>query len=194
MSSDAERKRLAAELRAGEAAALDPDNAPHLQAGRAVTTLQSPWLHLRCRVCGHTFRPGDAVEVSSAGEALHSTPGLPCAGGTGEAHEATAETGEFFDGVESTWPPPADLPLHRLQPGHPLLAPPVHGFRRRACAVCGHTFRVHDSVILCPCFPTRPRCMVAIHRDPVHGLHCWEDWNPGAHQLHCPGTSRKLDE
>jgi hypothetical protein len=47
-------------------------------------------------------------------------------------------------------------------------------------------------VIFCPCQPGSPLCLVAIHRDPVHGLHCWEDWNPGAYQLHCPATSRAL--
>ena len=42
--------------RQGYAAALDPVNAEAIAGGgRAVTTLQSPWLFLRCPVCDHTL-------------------------------------------------------------------------------------------------------------------------------------------
>ncbi len=186
---------LQADFAAGEAAAMDPANAPSaITGGRATTTLQSPWLHLRCKVCGHTFRPGDEVEVTG-GIAVHASGILPCAGNAGD-DDAPLSTdlgaAEFFTGLDETWPPPKELPVVRLEDGHFLLAPPMAGFRRRNCAVCGHTFRAHDHVVLCPCFPQAPRCRVAIHRDPVHGLHCLEDWNPGAHKLHCPATSRQL--
>ncbi|MCP4654562.1 MAG: hypothetical protein GY856_03980 [bacterium] len=185
-------KRLKAAFDAGKAAALDPANAPAaVTGGRATTTLQSPWLHLRCRLCGHTFRPGDEIELSG-GVAAHASAALPCAGAAGSAPPASPEIAEFFAGLDETWPPPKNLAIIRLEDGHFLLAPPVAGFRRRSCAVCGHTFRPHDHVVLCPCFPDKPRCQVAIHRDPIHGLHCWEDWNPGAHKLHCPATSREI--
>lgn len=187
-----EHALLHAELQAGEAAARDPANAPTVvTGGRATTTLRSPWLHLRCRVCGHTFRTGDEVEIED-GAAVHASAMLPCAGAADAATPADPDTNAFFAGLDETWPPPRDLPVVRLEAGHFLLAPPVAGFRRRTCAVCGHTFRPHDHVVFCPCFPQAPRCQVAIHRDPIHGLHCWEDWNPGAHRLHCPATSREL--
>ncbi len=192
MTRGPSRAALQIEFEAGEAAALDPANEPAATGGHATTTLQSPWLHLRCRVCGHTFRPGDPVEVDSGGEAVHAGAALPCAGGD-VAAEANPEAAAFFDGLDETWPPPENLPVVRLEAGHYLVAPPLAGFRRRTCAVCGHTFRPLDHVVQCPCFPEAPRCGVAIHRDPVHGLHCYDDWNPGAHQLHCPATSRKLD-
>jgi hypothetical protein len=82
----------------------------------------------------------------------------------------------------------------RLEAGHFLLTPPGNGFGRRSCAVCGHTFRLHDHVIFCPCHPQERKCIVAIHRDPVHGLRCWEEWSPGTTFRYCPATSRRLDE
>lgn len=177
----------------GEAAALDPDNASAAATGPALTTLRSAWLHLRCQICRHTFRAGDPVEVEPGGRALHASALLPCAGSGAEA-SANPEAGAFFAGLDEAWPPPAGLHVVRLDAGHSLVAPPHHGFQRHTCAVCGHTFRPQDHVILCPCFPSAPRCQAAIHLDPVHGLHCYKDWNPGAHRLHCPATSREIDE
>jgi hypothetical protein len=186
-------ERLEAELAAGEESALDPANETIAIGGKATTTLQSPWLHLRCKVCGHTFRPGDAVEVGQGGRVVHATAELPCHG-KGATSWINPEATEFFRGLDEAWPPPAGLAVYRLEVGHFLTAPPRAGFRRRTCAVCGHTFRPQDHVVLCPCFPQSPRCQVGIHRDPVHGLHCYDEWNPGAYRLHCPATSRSLDE
>lgn len=187
-----ESGELLRQLRLGEAAAMDPTNAEAVQGGRAVTTLQSRWLHLRCRTCGHTFRTGDAVEIAADGSVRHRSAELPCAGGVAGSDPGSPTITAFFAGIDEAWPPPRDLPVRRLVPGDLLLSPPRGGFRRRACAVCGHTFRPHDHVIFCPCEPGSSSCLIAIHRDPVHGLHCWEDWNPGAYQLHCPATSRQL--
>ncbi len=60
---------------------------------------------------------------------------------------------------------------------------PVHrttGLRsrwlHRRCAVCGHTFRPGDQVVICPCDPVSPRCRAAVHRDLLKQIHCWELW------------------
>ncbi len=180
----------------GEAAAADPENREAVLGGRAVTNLRSRWLHLRCDICGHSFRNGDAVEVGLDGKVSHASKELPCNGGDFAMTPDVVEAGEFFEGLDEAWPPPAGLCVKRLEQGSPqgdvLLAPPVAGFRRHRCAVCGHTFRPLDQVVICPCRPHDPMCILAIHRDPVRGLNCWEAWNPGQVQRYCPVTSRKL--
>jgi hypothetical protein len=183
-------------FREGEEAAADPENQEVVAGGRASTNLRSRWLHLRCELCGHTFRVGDAVEVGADRKARHASEELPCSGGTFSKLPDATEAAAFFAGLDESWPPPAKLPVRRLEPGTPtgdsLLAPPVSGFRRHRCAVCGHTLRPHDQVVICPCFPEQPMCILAIHRDPVRSLNCWEAWNPGEVQQYCPATSRKL--
>src|SRR5205085_2866290 len=76
----------------------------------------------------------------------------------------------FYLGLDESWPPPATLPVRRLELGTKvgdlLLAPAVSGFRRHRCAICGHTLRPHDQVVICPCRPEQPMCILAIHRDP----------------------------
>ena len=190
-----ERATLQAEFGHGEAAALDPENAAAVQGGHAVTTRQSRWFHRRCPVCQHTFRSGDEVRVSEDGTVLHESAAPACASGS-ESEPAPAGTvAAFFAGLDESWPPPSDMPVIRLEHGHRLLAPPPPGsrFQRHICVGCGHTLRPHDSVVICPCSPRDPICEVAIHRDPLHGLHCWEDWNPGGRRTHCPVTSAPID-
>jgi hypothetical protein len=176
----------------GVAAAMDPANASSVGGGAAVTTLRSRWLHLRCLVCKHTFRAGDEVEVVADGSVRHRSALLPCAGSSSIDLGSPEDTTSFFEGLDEAWPPPRDLPVRRLVEGDLHVAAPVAGFRRQTCAVCGHTLRVNDQVILCPCSPGAPMCVVAIHRDPVRGLHCWEAWSSNQNQQHCPATSRKL--
>jgi hypothetical protein len=184
---------LQTEFQRGLDGALDPVNASAVRGGQAVTTLLSRWLHTHCPTCAHTFRTGDPVEISSDGTVRHQSASLRCAsGGTVETAPATVLT-EFFAGLDASWPPPPDMQVIRLEEGHVLLAPPRAGFQRHTCAVCGHTLRLHDSVVLCPCSPLKPLCGVAIHRDPLHGLHCLEAWNPGGTLKYCPVTSRVLD-
>jgi hypothetical protein len=185
---------LQGEFQRGLDGALDPANASAVQGGQAVTTPLSRWLHMKCPTCQHTFRTGDLVEISPDGKTVrHQSPSLPCATGAVAETAPKAALSEFFAGLDAAWPPPPDMQVIRLEEGHPLLAPPVAGFERHACKVCDHTLRLHDSVVLCPCSPTRPLCSAAIHRDPLHGLHCLEAWNPGGTRKYCPVTSRVLD-
>ena len=174
----------------------DPENNLTIQnSGDAITSLHSFWLGENCQVCAHTFRLGDTVFIDKNRQVFHNSALLPCAKEGQVAIEISHEISDFFEGLSETWPPPKNIPITRLEHGHELLAPKRGGFKRKTCAVCGHTFRLHDHVIICPCSPNDPKCMTAIHRDPIHGLHCYEAWNPGANkQEYCPVTQRKLNE
>lgn len=176
----------------GLSQALDPANRLMVEGGQGITTLYSPWLHKLCPVCKHSFRLDDEAVLSSNGIARHNTLLLPCAGGATDGPPQTSAATAFFRGLDAAWPPPQNLPLRRLEEGDPLLALPPAGLRRHKCAVCGHTLRLHDVVVICPCQPQNPLCQIAIHRDPAHNLSCWEEWKPDAYDLYCPATSRKI--
>ncbi len=169
----------------GLAAGLNPDFSGRPLAPedidddrKSVTSLRSRWLFQRCRVCGHTFRPGDEVRISRNGQVLHDMPGLRCASEK-PASEIPGDPEirtDFFAGLETAWPMPADVPVTRLEGDHYLLAPPLQGHGRASCRICGHTFRPYDHVVICPCSPENPRCQAAVHRDLFRHLHCWDEW------------------
>ena len=164
-----------------------PSNSP----GKAHTTLNSRWLGEKCPVCLHTFRLGDEVYIAPTGEVTHHSSSLPCTPNP-EAPPET-EIRQFFQGLDAAWPPLEALPLVRLEGKHPLLAPPQARFGRHTCAVCTHTLRPRDQVVICPCNPQQPQCNLAVHRDSVHQLYCLEAWNPTINaQNYCPITSRRL--
>lgn len=173
--------------------ATDPLNASVQPGGRAVTTLQSPWLHSICPECRHSFRPGDIVRVERQGLVRHDMAALPCAGQLDSRPNALTSQG-FYQGLDEAWPPPADVVLCRLEGSHPLVSSPRVGFRRFSCAICSHTLREGDLVVLCPCHPEQPKCRVAIHRDALHGLHCWDAWLSVEGRRFCPATSWMPEE
>jgi hypothetical protein len=183
---------LRASFDAGVAAALDPVNAAAVTGGRAVTSRRSYWLFDRCPVCQHTFRPGDEVQVADDRSVRHAMPTLPCAEGKPAPTADPVEAAAFFAGLNSAWPLPTEgaCPV-RLEAGHELLAEARDGHGRHTCAVCCHTFRLNECVVICPCSPEKPLCGAAIHRDRVQGLHCWESWSPGESMQYCPITSRR---
>jgi hypothetical protein len=195
-TSDLERHSTLVAFRRGLDSSTDPANSQATQEGIAQTTLRSRWLHSDCPVCGHTFRPEDRVELKADGSVYHCSEALPCAGGDTGA-QATGEVGAdglagFFAGLAEAWPLPTDVPAVRLEPGHELLAAPLRAYRRRRCLVCAHSFRAYEVVVICPCSPLDPACALAVHRDPVRGLTCWEAWAPSGHLHHCPRTLQKL--
>jgi len=185
-----ELEQLRDKFKQGQAIAMDPVNALTIQQGEAVTTLSSYWLHQRCDQCGHTFRAGDNVVIEPDNPIRHHSALLSCAD-PAAGSEPSADASAFFQGYDTTCPPPPHAPIKRLEDGEPLLAPPYAGFQRHSCAICGHTLRLSDLVIICPCQPQNPRCQIAIHRDPNHGLHCWELWEAN-NGHYCPATSRQL--
>jgi len=186
-----------------------PDDPRTSQPRQRITTLRSPWLHQRCDVCGHSFRLGDTVLALPRRRALHAMPGLRCASASPAASPAanpaanpatspktaapespSSRAASFYDGLISAWPMPDEVPLTRLEAGHPLLAPPHRGHGRAACRVCGHTFRPLDLVVICPCDPLNPRCRAAVHRDVLKQLHCWDLWQQSPHRDNaCIGMS-----
>lgn len=202
---------------AGLTAGLDPDASDQQepltrdQPRQITTTIRSRWLHRLCPVCGHTFRPGDGVRVTSGEEVVHDMPGLRCAplvaevrvdgslpevavdggtsdGGTNDGGSSQA----FFEGLAAAWPMPDDVAVVRLEGSHPLLAPPRGDIPRRSCRVCGHSFRPMDHVVLCPFSDSceaRGGCRVAVHRDLLRQLHCWDEWVQGNLRDQCLGFS-----
>jgi len=178
----------------GVAAGQDPATAAALQGGRADTNLRSPWLQRRCVRCGHTFRLKDVVEPHPTGGFVHAAGTVICSEPGAPAPAADALREAFQAGVRSGSPPPPDLPVVSLGPGHPLLDPPTPAFRRKACSICGHTFRPGDQVVICPCNPDQPvgGCAAGVHRDPVRQLFCWDEWSRSKIGGYCPVTSRKL--
>ncbi len=188
---------ICSQIERGMSTAKDAANQEAIRGGgRGVTNLHSPWMLSLCPVCHNTFRLGDEVWIDRDGTVRHASSELPC--DRGEVHEpqATPLLDRFLEGLDLAWPPPREVPIARLTPGHPLLVAPTPQFpKRRRCAVCRHTFRVHDHVVICPCRPLAPRCLAAVHRDPCHGLSCLDIWDPEANdQQFCPITHEGLDE
>jgi hypothetical protein len=166
------------------------DPAREAAGGVVVTTLRSPWLGQPCRRCEHTFRRGDRVEAGAGADAAHAG-GCPDERGAASAADPP-ERAAFYAGLAAAHPPPADLRLVRLGPGHPLLGEGRAPFRRPTCAVCGHSLRPFDEVVVCPCQPEAPLCRAAVHRDSIRALHCWDEWSKSKLASYCPVTSRKL--
>lgn len=181
---------IRAAFRAGEAAARDPINRTAVRGGTAITTLQSPWLYHHCPVCAHTFRLDDPVFIDDQGSVRHHSAALPCSGQRFAHAAAPTEVTAFYRGLDRAWPPPPGIALHRLDSGHPLLG--LADTKRHQCSFCGHTLRPHDQVVICPCSPKAPKCQVVLHRDPMHGLTCWDAWCPDDQPTHCLGFSRVL--
>jgi hypothetical protein len=182
----------------GLASGRDPVNAAALAGGVGVTNLRSPWLQRPCLRCGHTFRRGDRVEVQPGASYLHASGTSFCVDTASTSTAAPADAtssptrNAFYLGLARACPPPPGAPVVRLEPGHPLLAPPTPAFARSGCAVCGHSFRPFDHVVVCPCSPDDPLCRSAVHRDPIRLMMCWDEWRKSHLGSFCPVTSRRL--
>jgi len=165
-------------------------------SGVVATRSSSWWNYLRCKTCGHTFRRGDLALVDAvARTAQHLVPGLAC--GTDPDAIALAGAGrdrdEFAAGLLGTWPPNA--PVYRIASGDWRLPRPGSTWLAPTCLYCGHTFRVGEYVIVCPCQSDQglpPACATAVHRDPAAGLPCWDNWQPSGKLKICPTTTVKL--
>jgi hypothetical protein len=184
-----------AELLLGIEAGLDPQPAVELVEadGTALTSASSWWNYRLCKTCGHTFRRGDRVRVDQAARTVaHLEPALGCvavplADGSGESTEAAA----FAAGLLAQWPPLLDMPVARISAGDWRLPSPGTGRRAPVCLYCGHTFRVGEYVVVCPCRAGEQLCGATVHRDPAAGLPCWERWRPDGVVTICPVTLAK---
>jgi hypothetical protein len=111
----------------------------------------------------------------------------------GDAAAAADDLAAFASGLLASWPPAGDVPVVRLAPHAPQVARPDMGPNAPTCLVCGHTFRPGEHVVVCPCGMHRESCVAAVHRDPVAGLSCWDDWQPGGILTRCPVTLKRVD-
>ncbi len=168
------------------------------------TTLASAWLRRLCPRCGHSFRLDDRIArdqgriVHAAGTDIcnmsaSSTTERPNAGHDPRdprRQDAARLEQQFNAGLRRAHQLGPGGPLvTTLLPGHRLLAPPRQGFGRKRCAVCGHTLRPYDDVVICPCQPHDPICQAAVHCDRVHQMPCLDDWADRAGGTACPVTS-----
>jgi hypothetical protein len=177
----------------------------------AVTDGKSPWLGIRCGTCNQTFRPGDQVRLKPDGTVGHLDPALdrspvdpaddehsrPDDDQAAPAAQGPAHSDGFAEGLLMAWPPPRDVPVFRLGPADWQVTTPRNGSTAPTCPGCGHTFRIGDMVIICPCAgpdgdPRREYCRIAVHRDPARGLCCWDDWAPDGQLRRCPRTFEQL--
>ena len=196
---------VAAELEYGILLGLSPqpDQDVDDAHGVAVTKVSSWWNHLRCRLCGHTFRRGDRVRVSTRDKiVVHLVPGLGCADTTetGQEHE---QIDAFRAGLLAAWPPQPGPRLQQLARDDWRMPRGPDDLREsNVCLHCGHTFRAREVVVVCPCrpgltpvgAPSAAACGRAIHRDPALGLSCWESWRPDGHVSVCPVTQVNISE
>jgi hypothetical protein len=161
------------------------------EPGEEVTVVTSQLLRklgsagTTCPVCHHSFRLGEQISIERAdtesGVVLkHRSRRLDCL--NPEAREESSAAAELFHlGLDEANPPPPELCTVRLRREHDLLRlhpGPGDGTAptRHRCWVCGHTFRPDEVVIHCTCSPHAPNCASAVHRDPDHGLVCYDDW------------------
>jgi hypothetical protein len=187
----------------GRADGQFPKPASVTEDGTTVTTGTSPWLGIRCRTCNQTFRRGDRVRQDPVHGIQHLVPGLRCAldarddpaGGA----PAGRDTERFTAGLLAEWAPVNGAPVRALTERDWQVTRPSSGPASPVCPGCGHTFRVGDAVIICPCAvsPDDERlasCNLAVHRDPAAGLACWDDWRPSGRLVRCPRTYEKLPD
>lgn len=180
----------AAAFRAGLAEGLDPQ--PMITEtgtdGNAVTHTSSTWNHHICTTCGHSFRRGDVVTTDpETGRLRHLERALRCAVAGGEPrHGPDPDTAAFAEGLLAEFPARGEAPVHQLAADAWQVARPGD-IRPPLCQECGHTFRAHEAVVICPCHPADPgECRSAVHRDPGAGLLCWERIAPTGIVDVCP--------
>jgi hypothetical protein len=175
----------------GHEAGMHPRLDDEQAAGALVTTTLSRWLGLNCNTCRHTFRVGDRVRATGS-DVQHLDPALGCGADRDEPAADAGDAEGFARGLLEAWPAASGVPV-RLTAGDWRLPRRTADARGPACPVCAHTFRPGDMVIVCPCSrpaegPAAARCQLAVHRDPVSGLICWDDWRPDGRLVRCPIT------
>jgi len=186
----------------GLAAGENPQPADVPAGGDMITTGSSRWLGMRCRTCNQTFRRGDRVRQDASAGIQHLNPALRCAsraGGSAGQLEAGHDTERFTRGLLGAWPPLNGAPVVTLTAGNWQVTTPSSGPASPVCPGCGHTFRAGDTVIICPCAiepgdGRRRFCGLPVHRDPVAGLACWDDWRPDGKLVRCPRTHDMLPD
>jgi hypothetical protein len=171
------------------------------------TSARSPWYRRRCAECRHTFRVGDpAATCPRCGRVYHWNPiqGLDCLGVVFDNEAGRC----ICRGERILEPPPIPADLVAAEPmgafvGGLAREYSAYGGQRPVvvtpelegllCAVCGHTVRLRELVVHCPC-GNGPGglCPAVIHLDFARQLHCWNDWHGGRGKSYCPLTGHEL--
>ncbi len=171
------------------------------------TTPRSPWYRRRCAECRHTFRVDDpAATCPRCGRVYHWNPiqGLDCLGVVFDHEEGRCicrgepipelppmpdrrtrpeQMAAFVGGLALEWSAYGDR--------EPVIVTP--GLEGRLCAVCGHTVRLRETVVRCPCGNGPGKvCPAVIHLDFALRLHCWNDWHGGRGKSYCPLTGHEV--
>ena len=171
------------------------------------TSPRSRWYRRRCAECRHTFRVGDLAAVCPRCQLVyHWNPihGLDCLGVVHD-NDHTCRCGEpvpepelipdtlarpehmasFMDGLSREWSAFGDQ--------KPQVVTSQSGLEGRLCAVCGHTVRLREMVVRCPCGNGPDgECPGVIHLDLARQLHCWNDWHGGRGKSYCPLTGHEV--
>lgn len=192
---------LDAAIQRGLAIARDPQNAhitdPHTPR---ITTIYSPWYSEICLRCGHTLREDDQVlpHPNRPERYLHEDPatgfgcwsrlqGLPLLVTLAEdTPELAAVREQFLAGLHAHWTPEqANKRLDTLvvKRGDPWVL--------QICTICGHSVRVGDQVVRCPC--GNPSCHGVFHQDITRHLTCWDTWGRTHYRQYCAFTGQ-LDQ
>ena len=145
-------------------------------------TRRSLWNSSRCPACGHTFREGDVVlvrdnEDGGSRTVLHNSAEFPCAGVPPElpAPPADDTADRFAAAIARFFPVRPSLSVLRLTERHCRLAEACID-KRRDCMLCGHTVRIGDRVVRCPCGLPKKLCYEVVHHDPAQGFRCYTTW------------------
>lgn len=168
-----------------------------------LTTLRAPWYKKRCVECGHTFREGDPVVACpepTCNAVYHQHPlhNLECFGVTfdhdkrcrcerefvsappvlaGVARDLTPSMRAFIQGIKKVLKEDPNVST--------IVADERH--EGQLCAVCGHTIRLKEVVVKCPC-----PCGCLIHFDVARQMRCWLEWKGGRGRDRCPLTGLEL--
>lgn len=171
------------EFRRGFTEGRDPTNVTPMPGSEAVTTRTADWRGLVCMQTGHTFRRGDRVRFGdNLKPALLDPP----------SELEAPEVREFIAGLEEA---SGHIGTQRMMivPGHALLSWAPGRIPRHRCAICGHTLRPYEIVVICPCNPAAPLCGLPVHQDPRQSLACYDAWRQSSERAQfCLANSRRV--
>jgi hypothetical protein len=154
--------------------------------GTIHSTRRSLWIGSKCDICGHSFRNGDVVlvrhgEDGGPGTVVHRSADFPCADvpvepcDPGRASAADSTVEQFAAAVARFFPLRPGLAVLRLTDRHCRLAE-AYVENRRTCMQCGHTVRIGDRIVRCPCGLPKKACTNVVHHDPAQGFPCYMAW------------------
>jgi hypothetical protein len=173
---------------------------------RMRTTVYEPWYKQLCQACHHTFRVDDPVlPCPGCRTVYHANPlhDLDCFGVVARRRRCCLRCGHPFPSFTEEGRPRGrgeartsfvgGLTSTFGVPGMPVRVADARTCGQ-LCAVCGHTVRLGEVLVDCPCGHGEGAiCGAVLHLDLARRLHCWRDWTAGKFGGFCPlrGLERK---